>query len=396
MSKIKIFLVQLFLFLFLAPACADENRTHLPKIIRNAYIGLELGYMGVNNPNILLAPGFTVRQIKSNAASYHVNLGYYYARYLDFELNGYWMYPKIRLLNIGNTTQFDGVPVTALGAFLKPKWPVSQRFTLFGLLGGGFVSHGGVWFRTSQIIKTQVTPTAFVGGGLTIAMSRAWGIDFSGTYGFGRSSERLPSFINFGMGAHFNFGKLDPSIVAPDNYYFPLNRIAAGYSNYNLMHVYVNRYFTAPYVPIFWRAPIKAKNGFIFSYERNFFHTQKYISLDWGLSGASWTSQVFSNQFYTAAAFLDFDFWFLRTKYCDVYFTYSIAGPAFISRTRLENREMGGNFIFQDALGLGALIGKTKHLNVTVKIGHYSNGSLLPDNPGIDIPLVLSLGYAFG
>lgn len=188
---------------------------------------------------------------------------------------------------------------------------------------------------------------------------------------------------------------LSPAAAQP-NYYFPLNRITFGYYNNNITDAHINQYFTPPYLPIFWDAPLRVRKGFIGMYERNFYHTQKYFSLDWGISAASWTSRVLSNQFYTMSAFLDLNIWFLRSKYVDLYFTYSIAGPSYLSLSTIDYHNMGGNFIFQDALGIGALIGTQKHINFSVKIGHYSNGRLLPSNPGIDVPFIFSLGLAFG
>ncbi len=188
------------------------------------------------------------------------------------------------------------------------------------------------------------------------------------------------------------------SALASSDYYFPLNRIEVGYFNnsYTGKNTSVNQYFSPPYLPVFWHSVLRVKNGYMLMYERNFYHTKKYVSLDWGASGASWTSQLLGNQFYTVALFLDLSVWFVRSKYADLYITYSIAGPTYMSRNRIDARDMGGNFIFQDTLGVGALLGTQKHVNVSVKIGHYSNGSLLPFNPGIDVPFIFSIGYAFG
>ena len=41
------------------------------------------------------------------------------------------------------------------------------------------------------------------------------------------------------------------------------------------------------------------------------------------------------------------------------------------------------------------LMGTDRRISVGVKIKHYSNGSIIPDNPGIMIPATFSVGYAF-
>jgi hypothetical protein len=38
--------------------------------------------------------------------------------------------------------------------------------------------------------------------------------------------------------------------------------------------------------------------------------------------------------------------------------------------------------------------GKSRNLNAELKIGHYSNGNVFPQNGAIKIPLSLNVGYA--
>ena len=66
-----------------------------------------------------------------------------------------------------------------------------------------------------------------------------------------------------------------------------------------------------------------------------------------------------------------------------------------MTQRHIDNVDLGGRFSFQDLMGIGAFLGREKHLNIAATIGHYSNGNLLPNNPGITVPLVISLGYAF-
>ena len=79
----------------------------------------------------------------------------------------------------------------------------------------------------------------------------------------------------------------------------------------------------------------------------------------------------------------------------DMYFMYSVAGPTYLTKYTIDNIYVGGQFSFQDLMGIGAFFGKAKNFNIAATIGHYSNGNLLPNNPGIQVPLVMSVGYAF-
>jgi len=66
-------------------------------------------------------------------------------------------------------------------------------------------------------------------------------------------------------------------------------------------------------------------------------------------------------------------------------------GLSYLTRTRLEYRNLGIHFAFQDRVGIGALIGQSERFSV----GHYSNARLSAHNSGITIPLMLDIGYRF-
>ncbi len=78
-----------------------------------------------------------------------------------------------------------------------------------------------------------------------------------------------------------------------------------------------------------------------------------------------------------------------------MYINYSLAGPAFISKTIIDDHNTGKRFTFQDFMGLGFNVGKRKRLNLEIGIAHYSNGNLFPQNAGVKIPLTLSIGFIF-
>ena len=74
---------------------------------------------------------------------------------------------------------------------------------------------------------------------------------------------------------------------------------------------------------------------------------------------------------------------------------YSIAGPSFISKTVIDDEDIGKKFTFQDNMGLGFFLGENRNYNLEFKIGHYSNGNIFEQNPGVKIPFSLNVGYAF-
>jgi len=146
-------------------------------------------------------------------------------------------------------------------------------------------------------------------------------------------------------------------------------------------------------VPFFWTASLKAKHGGVLVYQRNLWHTKRFVSLNAG-SDLGWWSRGSQNQ-YSLSVFLALKFWPFHTQYFNPYFFYSIAGPSLISRVHFGGRILGTHMLFQDVMGVGAQFGVKRAVTVSAKIWHFSNGDIFTPNPGFGIPLVISLGYVF-
>jgi len=70
-------------------------------------------------------------------------------------------------------------------------------------------------------------------------------------------------------------------------------------------------------------------------------------------------------------------------------------GVAYMNQTRIENRNLGIHFAFQDRMGIGALLGGSERLSLGAHVLHYSNSHLSSHNSGISIPIVFDIGYRF-
>ena len=148
-------------------------------------------------------------------------------------------------------------------------------------------------------------------------------------------------------------------------------------------------------VPIFWGGLAQVKHGVAVRYQRNLFHTRKVFSFDVGASVSYWKSRADRATFYTASLFPEFRFAPFRMRGADLYFNYSLLGPTSISRVSIDGNDTGRHFTFQDFMGMGVYVGKDRHFNAEIHIGHYSNGNIFPQNAGVSIPLTFDLGYAF-
>jgi hypothetical protein len=79
----------------------------------------------------------------------------------------------------------------------------------------------------------------------------------------------------------------------------------------------------------------------------------------------------------------------------DIYLNYSVAGPTYISKIKIDSLATGEKFTFQDMMGMGLYTGKKRRINAELRIAHYSNGNLFPQNEGVKIPMTFNLGWTF-
>lgn len=167
------------------------------------------------------------------------------------------------------------------------------------------------------------------------------------------------------------------------------NEIKVGYFNRGFIHIDGPH----PPSPIFWEATTKARNGVQLLYERLLYDNGGRFSVHIGVNVSRYEHA--QDTFYAGSIFPSLRYWFIRSQYADFYFEYSVAGPTILSRRMIGSTDLGGRFIFQDFLGLGVVLGHHRAFNFDIRLVHYSNGDVLPKNPGFDVPVMVYLGYSF-
>jgi hypothetical protein len=158
---------------------------------------------------------------------------------------------------------------------------------------------------------------------------------------------------------------------------------------------YYSNNFLSKKVPVFWGGGVELEKGVTLRYQRNLFHGKKVFAFNLGTSVSWWQTKINKDQFYSLALSPIFQFNLLRTKAIDGYIFTSIAGPSYLSETKLDNQITGKSFTFQDFMGFGFFVGKERNLNLELNINHYSNGNIFVYNSGIKIPLTFTAGYTF-
>lgn len=117
-----------------------------------------------------------------------------------------------------------------------------------------------------------------------------------------------------------------------------------------------------------------------------------YLNIGWG---HWWLTQAKTNNnlnIYSISPM--FRHYFNSKKWIFPFIQFGI-GLSWLTRTRLDQHNLGMHFAFQDQIGIGASFGLKKHFSFIASIFHYSNASLSANNGGITAPLVLTAEYQF-
>ena len=85
----------------------------------------------------------------------------------------------------------------------------------------------------------------------------------------------------------------------------------------------------------------------------------------------------------------------MRRKGFDMYTNYSLIGPTLLTKDNLDNLNTGPKITYQDMMGLGIFFGKKRRYNAELRIMHYSNGNIFPQNAGVAVPIQFTLGKTF-
>lgn len=371
------------------------ERAQLPPELNQTYMGFGAGYTDIPYSNSDLINGIRATSFKNPSFGLNVFIGHFFNPYLAAQVSLMrpvkWAYAN----GIQTPTDKHSIWISLFGVALRPTLPVSERMSLYGLAGVGIVSRHGFSINNTVANPSEDMMSFLTGGGLTYALTPHWHLDLGVEDALARPEKQQPNVFYSFAGFYYIFQTLHLPHYYSTHYIFHKNLIQVGGLNTDVFNPNINRFFTVGYLPIFWTGDVKAKNGAWFMYERNIFHTHKIFSFDLGTSVSTYHSLVNNTSFQAFSVFPAVRFWFLRSPQADLYFTYSVAGPTYLTQSHIDGIYLGGRFSFQDMLGVGAFLGQAKELNLAMTLGHYSNGNLLPNNPGVEVPLVVSVGYAF-
>lgn len=379
---------------------AEDTRTQYPAFLQKAYFEVGVGSIHYPFSARQLEPGFSVESVSTPHAAARVGLlGYRFNDHLAAQINYMRPVEWVRYKDINGYPARRTVWMNLAGFTLRGSLPLSRTLVLDAEAGPGLVTRKG--FRTEDGTATVIEDasfwTVFAGGGLRYKLSEGWELAANALYAPSHEATRQPHTLLLTGGFRYNMRPLSEERVAKNaasGHVFPRNLVQLGYATDNAGYG-VNRVISQD-LHVFWGGLAQVRYGFTGHYQRNVFHTRRTFALDVGASVGQWKSRVNGESFTSLSAYPLFRFTLLRSKPLDFYLNYSLAGPTMLSRAPLiDGYETGRRFTFQDFMGAGFFVGKSRRVNAEVRIGHYSNGNLFPENDGVSIPLTFNLGYTF-
>jgi hypothetical protein len=296
----------------------------------------------------------------------------------------------------GNGSDYE-VGMNVAGLTIKSTLPVSNKIIINTGAGIGIITRGGFIVTNAPGVKDAVFAGLLLGAGLEYKLTDKWELALNTIWAQGKEKVRQPATIFYSAGFNYTMLPLPKEKVdrsTNNGFIFPKQMIQFGYST-NALGYGVNDFVSKGTIPVFWAGAAQVEKGFSLNYQRNIFHSRKIFSLYWGAGFSCWQSKLNKENFCTLSFYPVFRFTLLRSKATDLYFDYSFGGPAFISKTVIDQKDTGKKFTFQDLMGIGMFAGKKRQLNAGITISHYSNGNIFPQNNGVMVPLTLNIGYSF-
>ncbi len=390
-----------FAFLFLMHPVflhAQDRRSQYPAALTNSFTGVSIGYINYPFSDRQLEPGYNAESIHVPHIAVRIILyGHEFNKYLSAQLT--YMRPVgwVEYRNINNDHSNHTVWMNVAGVTLKGQTPAWKKFSAYGEAGFSLITRHGFSINDQPVVTNANYGTLLTGAGIQYQLDNKWKLLLSTVYSPENSRSKQPHIIFYSAAFTYTMRPISKEkleTIAKEEKIFSKNILQVGYTT-NGPGYGVNNFVSKGAVPIFWGGDVKVRHGISINYQHNIFHSKKVFSWDWGTNLSYWQSRKNRENFFTVSLFPLLRFTAFRSETTDIYFIYSVAGPTYISRIITDGLRTGRHFTFQDYMGMGAFMGSHKKLNTEIRIMHYSNGNLFPENDGYMIPLTFNLGYSF-
>lgn len=382
-----------------ALASQQNPPVRISKFLSGAYIGVQFGDINYAFSNAQLLPGFQAQSVQiPHTAVRFVLFGHEFNKYLSGQISEMVPLHSVAYLNINGNTDREPLWINNIAGFtVKGRLPLNNRWSIFAEGGLGVVTRNEISVNQVPVANSANYVSFLFGGGVAYRLNEHWDLLAAVIDVPGHAAGNQPSTQFFSGGFDYTMRRVpaDPDVEsAPNSPIWPRNMVQVGYIT-NALSYDVNDFFTKGKVAIFWHGSVEVRDGASVEFRRNVFHTRRFFALDLGAGLSSFKSRINGDRFYAFALYPALRIPLIRTNPAEFYFTYSLAGPALLTRTTIDNQNTGRVFTFQDYMGLGMYLSRKRRVTAEVRIQHYSNANLFPHNPGITVPLGFYMGTTF-
>jgi hypothetical protein len=384
-----------------APALAQtdrqtDTRAQFPHWLENGLVAFDVGALRYPFSGAQLEPGQTARRVDAPPTAMRLALvGKEFSPFFSAQLTYLRPVEYVSYRGLNGTDEDRTVWMHYATLTARLRVPLAGKVGLYGEGGAALVTRSGFSFKDQEVVLDSMHVKPVLGAGLDLRFNDRWTMTGGATWIPAHEEDRQPRSLYVSGGVRYTMRRLPESKVAAvqaAGRIFPRTLVhleATGGTGYS-----VNTFF-ARTVPIFWGGNVKVDQGLAVHVERNVFHSTSLFSIGFGVSIGAWKTRRDDIHFTTASIYPVLRFTVIRARAFDLYLMHSMAGPTFISKTVLDGHDTGRRFTFQDFMGVGLFAGRTRNVHLGVKINHYSNGNLFPQNAGVKIPLTLVAGITF-
>ncbi len=392
------FLFCSFFFTCLCSAQVPDKRYQYPIGLKDAYFGFSIGHINYKFTPAHLEQPFSVGAIEvPHTAVRFIIYGYRFGKYFSGQISYMRPVTFARYRNVDGEDRFHNVWMSVGGLTLTGDLPLTQNLSLAGEAGLGVVTRKGFSVNNQLAMKSTSYASVLLGGSLRYRINKKWQLLLGTVMSPAHSKVKQPATVYHSAGFNYSLAPLSREKIErnqAEGHHFPHQFAYGGFTS-NALGYGANNFLSEGTIPVFWGGEAHVKQGFSLNYQRNIFHSRKVFSFDWGASLAGWKSNDLRQNFYTFSLSPILRFTVFRSKAIDLGLEYSVAGPTFISRPVIDHKLTGSKFTFYDFMGINAFSGKKKKFYSGLRIAHFSNGNMLPNNEGVKIPLTLNLGVAW-
>ncbi|WP_087521705.1 acyloxyacyl hydrolase [Polaribacter sp. SA4-12] len=406
MKKIAIVFFTFFICLNLISQENTNPKSQPSNFLSKSYYSINFGGIFYPFSNGNLIDGYSSESLSRNYFSGRMLLGYKIQPNLAVQFGTIRPAAWFKYDNVNGIGYENSVWINAWSLSLKKNINLNKKLSIYGEAGIANVTRVGFSINEKVIYANAHYASLLYGFGFNYKLNEKWRLNLFGTFLPKSTKENQPSISQVSFGFEYHLNKLSKEVVEKhenNGHFFPKNMVQVSYGT-SKIGFGANRFFGMSLkvgnfesfgVPVFWVGEVKAENSVSVTYQRLVFRTEKIFSLDWGVSVTAFNTEATNEQVLAFSIFPTMRFYFLRRKGFDMYANYSLIGPTLLTKGNLDNLNAGPKITYQDTMGLGIFFGKKRSYNAELRIMHYSNGNIFPQNAGVAVPIQFTLGKTF-